>query len=109
MLLKKLIKNLSPKIGSLEIRGISNDSRKVKKGDLFVAIKGEKEDGNKYISQAISKGARAVIYSGKIKKNKKTKFINFKDTRSILARLSTGIYKNKPKNMTLPFSSVSQG
>ncbi len=99
MLLKKLIKNLSPKIGSLEISGISNDSRKVKKGDLFVAIKGEKEDGNKYISQAISKGARAVIYSGKIKKNKKTKFINFKDTRSILARLSASFYKNKPKNI----------
>ena len=99
MLLKKLIKNLDPKIGSLEISGISNDSRKVKKGDLFVSIKGEKEDGNKYISQAISKGARAVIYSGKIKKNKKTKFINFKDTRSILARLSASIYKNKPKNI----------
>ena len=99
MLLKKLIKNLSPKIGSLEIRGISNDSRKVKKGDLFVAIKGEKEDGNKYISHAISKGAKAVVYSGKIKKNKKTKFINFKDTRTILARLSSSFYKNKPKNI----------
>ena len=99
MLLKKLIKNLSPKIGSLEIRGISNDSRKVKKGDLFVAIKGEKEDGNKYISHAILKGARAVIYSGKIKKNNKTKFINFKDTRSILAKLSASFYKNKPNNI----------
>ena len=77
MLLKKLIKNLSPKIGSLEIRGISNDSRKVKKGDLFVAIKGEKEDGNKYISHAISKGAKAVVYSGKIKKNKKDKVHKF--------------------------------
>ncbi len=99
MLLKKLIKNLSPKIGTLEISGISNDSRKVKKGDLFVAIKGEKQDGNKYIPQAISKGARAVIYSGKIKKNNKTKFINFKDTRSILAKLSASFYKNKPNNI----------
>ena len=99
MLLKKLIKNLSPKTGALKITGISQDSRKVKKGNLFVALKGEKYDGKKYISQAISKGARAVIYSGKIKKNKKTKFINFKDTRSILARLSASFYKNKPKNI----------
>ena len=99
MLLKKLIKNLSSKIGDLNISGISQDSRKIKKGDLFVAIKGEKYDGNKYISQAISKGARVVIYSGKIKKNKKTKFINFKDTRNILASLSANFYKNKPKNI----------
>ena len=42
MLLKKLIKNLSPKTGALKITGISQDSRKVKKGDLFVALKGEK-------------------------------------------------------------------
>ena len=106
MLLKKLIKNLSPKIGSLEINGISNDSRKVKKGDLFVSIKGEKEDGNKYISQAISKGARAVIYSGKIRKNKKTKFINFKDTRNILASLSAKYYKKKPKRMNFIFTKL---
>ena len=78
MLLKKLIKNLNPKTGSIQISGICYDSRKVKKGNLFVAIKGEKYDGNKYISQAISKGAKAVIYSGKIKINKKTEFINFK-------------------------------
>ena len=85
MLLKKLIKNLSPKTGALKITGISQDSRKVKKGNLFVALKGEKYDGNKYITQAISKGARAVIYSGKIKKNKKTEFIYIKDTRNIFA------------------------
>ena len=99
MLLKKLIKNLSPKTGALKITGISQDSRKVKKGNLFVALKGEKYDGKKYITQAISKGARAVIYSGKIKINKKTEFINFKDTRNILASLSANYYKNKPKNI----------
>ena len=48
MLLKKLIKNLSPKTSALKITGISQDSRKVKKGYLFVALKGEKYDGNKY-------------------------------------------------------------
>ena len=99
MLLKKLIKNLSPKTSALKITGISQDSRKVKKGYLFIALKGEKYDGNKYIPQAISKGARAVIYSGKIKINKQTEYINFKDTRNILASLSAKYYKNKPKNI----------
>ncbi len=99
MLLKKLIKNLSSKTGALEITGISNDSRKVKKGNLFVAIKGEKYDGNKYISQAISNGAKAIIYSGKIKKKNKINFIYFKDTRNILASISANYYKKKPKNI----------
>jgi len=39
------------------------DSRKVKEGDLFVAIKGENFDGNEYASQAIKDGAVAAIIS----------------------------------------------
>ena len=68
MLLKKLIKNLSPEIGATQINGICFDSRKAKKGDLFIAIKGEKHNGNKFVSQAVSKGAKVVIHSEKIKK-----------------------------------------
>ena len=49
MLLKNLIDNLNSKIGSERIKGISSDSRNIKKGDLFVSIKGNKFDGNKYI------------------------------------------------------------
>ncbi len=40
MLLKKLIKNPSPNIKNLNIRDLALDSRKVKKGDLFFALKG---------------------------------------------------------------------
>ena len=99
MLLKKLIKNLSPEIGATQINGICFDSRKAKKGDLFIAIKGEKHNGNKFVSQAVSKGAKVVIHSEKIKKNTKTKFIKFADTRDILAKISSKFFKNKPKNI----------
>ena len=99
MLLKKLIENLKPEIGAIKINRISFDSRRTKKKDLFVAIKGEKYNGNNYINHAISKGAKVIIHSGKIEKNKKTKFINVKDTRNTLAELSTKYYKNKPKNI----------
>ena len=43
MLLKNLIDNLDPKIADEKVKGISSDSRKVKKGDLFISIKGNKE------------------------------------------------------------------
>ena len=99
MLLKKLIKNLSPEIGATQINGICFDSRKAKKGDLFIAIKGEKHNGNKFVSQAVSKGAKVVIHSEKIKKNTKTKFIKSADTRDILAKISSKFFKNKPKNI----------
>lgn len=45
----------------LEITGIEYDSRKIREGNLFVAIKGEKTDGHLYIPQALERGAVAVV------------------------------------------------
>lgn len=47
---------------AIDIKGIAIDSRKVKKGFLFLAIKGSKEHGLVYLQQAIDKGAIFVIY-----------------------------------------------
>ena len=43
------------------INGVTNDSRKVKKGHLFVAIRGESFDGHEYVNMAIQKGAVAIV------------------------------------------------
>jgi UDP-N-acetylmuramoyl-L-alanyl-D-glutamate--2,6-diaminopimelate ligase len=45
----------------LEIGGLAYDSRKVKPDSLFVAIRGHKTDGHRYIQQAVSNGARVVV------------------------------------------------
>lgn len=47
----------------LEISGVNIDSRKVKPGDLFVAVKGTQTDGHAYIGKAIEQGAVAVLVS----------------------------------------------
>ena len=99
MLLKNLINNLRPELATTKINGISFDSRLTKKGDLFISIKGDKLDGNKFVEQAILKGAKVIVYSRSIKKNKKIIYIKVKDTRNILARLSSNYYKVKPKNI----------
>ncbi len=44
-----------------KIKGISIDSRKIEKDDMFVAIKGENSDGHDYISSAFSKGACCTL------------------------------------------------
>jgi UDP-N-acetylmuramoyl-L-alanyl-D-glutamate--2,6-diaminopimelate ligase len=43
------------------IQGLSLDSREVKPGDLFIALKGTQTDGAKYIVQALKQGAVAVL------------------------------------------------
>jgi UDP-N-acetylmuramoyl-L-alanyl-D-glutamate--2,6-diaminopimelate ligase len=47
--------------GDAEILGIANDSRKVKRGDLFFAVTGLKDDGNAHIRSALQNGAAAVV------------------------------------------------
>ena len=47
--------------GNPEITGVSYDSRRVKPGDVFVAMRGELRDGNRFIDQAIRSGAVAIV------------------------------------------------
>src|SRR3990167_7989841 len=60
--LLKSLSDLTPQQSSIQINNITNDSRSVTKNTLFLAYKGEKSDGRKYIQQAIEKGAVAICY-----------------------------------------------
>lgn len=44
-----------------EITGLTDDSRRVSPGGLFVAVKGTQSDGHRYLSQAVSAGAGALV------------------------------------------------
>ena len=49
------------RFAALELCGISADSRTIKPGDLFVAMAGTKDDGLRFVRQAITSGAAAVM------------------------------------------------
>jgi len=49
--------------GSAETTGITTDTRKIGKGNVFLALKGERFDGHDYLSDAVRDGAAAVIVS----------------------------------------------
>ncbi len=53
-------------LGALPARvtGLAYDSRKVMPGDLFVAVPGLREDGRRYIAEALGRGATAVVLEG---------------------------------------------
>ena len=46
---------------AIDVGGVSTDTRSLKPGDLFIALQGERFDGNDFIDTAISAGACAVI------------------------------------------------
>src|SRR5499425_1981243 len=47
-----------------EVRGVAYDSRKVEPGEIFVAIPGLKQDGRRYVEDALARGASAVVLEG---------------------------------------------
>ena len=67
MLLGNLLKSTSKNHRKILVKGISFDSRKVKKDYIFFAIKGNKTSGNKFIKNALLNGASVVISNNRIK------------------------------------------
>ena len=65
MKLTELLKNLTIKAiegsADVEIADVNIDSRQVKPGHLFVAIKGTQTDGHQYVAKAIEQGAVAIL------------------------------------------------
>ena len=76
MLLKDFIPNINKNYREISFSGISSDSSKVKKDNIFFAIKGNIVDGNDYVKNAIKKGAKVIVSEKKVITQKK-KFIIF--------------------------------
>lgn len=72
------------------ITGISIDSRNIKKGELFIAIKGNNFDGHDFIKEAIDKGASAIIFDNpsKIEYLSDISFIKVNDTKIALGEIA---------------------
>ena len=63
MLLKNLIKNSPQSLRKLKIKGLALNSKDVKKGFIFFAVKGSQSNGENYINDAIKNGAIIIICS----------------------------------------------
>lgn len=95
----------------LDISGISYDSRRVRPGHLFIAVHGEKADGNDFIPDAIARGAEAIVYEGsepaviRIKEAMKAAegfqgvFVQVRDSRKALADLSNNFFMHPSKTL----------
>ncbi|MBQ1263074.1 MAG: UDP-N-acetylmuramoyl-tripeptide--D-alanyl-D-alanine ligase, partial [Oscillospiraceae bacterium] len=57
----KAVNGTCPKMRDIFITEISTDSRSIPDGSLFLALTGEKFDGNKFVDEAFTKGASACV------------------------------------------------
>ena len=90
----------------IEISGVESNSKNVKRGDLFVAIKGYMSDGHEFIEEAIKQGAMAVMIEEgcdlkKFKIPEEIVIIMAQDTREGLAILASNFYGNPSKKFKL--------
>jgi len=100
MLLKNLIKDIPKDNKNIIISGFSTNSNKIKKNYVFFAIKGKKFNGEKFIKDAVHKGASVVVCSKNCKfRNKNTFIIKTNKIRYLLSDLASKFYKSKPKNI----------
>jgi UDP-N-acetylmuramoyl-L-alanyl-D-glutamate--2,6-diaminopimelate ligase len=80
--------------GNPAVSGVEYDSRRVVEGCVFVAMKGESSDGNRYIDQAIASGAVAIVTDSASEQPRPgVAWAQVPHGRRALARLSANFYK----------------
>ncbi|NPA53367.1 MAG: UDP-N-acetylmuramoyl-L-alanyl-D-glutamate--2,6-diaminopimelate ligase [Aquificae bacterium] len=90
-----------------KIKGITNNSKKVEKDFLFVAIKGTSVDGHNFIEEAIKKGASFIFLHEKKLKEKLEKkyphinFYLFENTRKAQAEISKLFYEKPDEKLKI--------
>jgi len=100
MFLGDYFQNIKDNYKKFFFSGISFDSNKIKKNYIFFAIKGNKKDGNSFISSAIFNGAKIIITEKKINRLKNgILFIQSKNIRKLLAEISFKINNKIPNNI----------
>lgn len=85
----------------VNISGIAYNSKKVKNGNIFVAIEGFFYDGHEFIYEAIDRGANAIVVQREVLIDHEIPLIIVKDTRQALAKLAVNFYDNPSSKFDL--------
>ncbi len=106
MKLQELLKNIKPTTiegnTDVEITGVNIDSRKIKDGHLFVAMKGTQVDGHKFIGKAIESGAKAILCEDMPQeKNDGVCYIQVASTEDAVGKVATLFFGDPSKHLKL--------
>ena len=106
MKLNEVLKNITPiKIvgnDNVEITGVNIDSRRIKAGHLFVAIRGTQVDGHQFIDKAIELGADAVLCEELPEKlSDHVTYVQVESTEDAVGKVATLFYGNPSYKLKL--------
>ncbi len=94
--------------GNAEITGITNNSRKIKPGYMFICIKGFKSDGHKYITQAVTQGAAAVVVTEDVDL-KGVPVVRVENSRKFMAQASHILFGKPSEKMIIIGATGTNG
>ena len=85
----------------IEIKALSYDSKKVKTDSLFVAIRGFRTDGHRFVNEALLNGAKVVVMEREVPLGEEITRIQVPDTRKALALLADRFYRHPSRKIRL--------
>jgi UDP-N-acetylmuramoyl-L-alanyl-D-glutamate--2,6-diaminopimelate ligase len=96
-------------MNEVRITGLTMDSRRVKPGDLFIAVPGFTVDGRKYINQAIQRGAVAVLaehavdklYDNQINTQSTVPIIEIENLRNLIGPIASRFFAEPSKEVPI--------
>ena len=86
----------------IEVTGIEIDSRVIKSGNMFVAMRGTQVDGHTYIAKAIELGAKSIVCEelpADIQES--VTYIQYEKTEDVVGPLATTFFGNPTSRMKL--------
>jgi UDP-N-acetylmuramoyl-L-alanyl-D-glutamate--2,6-diaminopimelate ligase len=91
---------------NLDVKSINTDSRNIKEGEMFFALKGYHVNGHKFINQAVNNGASCLVVDSNLAFHLSQEFskiviIGASDTRQALIKLAAVFYRKKIGNLKL--------
>ncbi|MFR4478146.1 MAG: UDP-N-acetylmuramoyl-L-alanyl-D-glutamate--2,6-diaminopimelate ligase [Fusobacterium sp.] len=81
--------------------GIEYDSRKIKEGNIFVALEGAVVDGHNFIEQAVKNGATCILVSKEVETKFPVEYILVEDLRKNLGIVASNFYDYPQKNLKI--------
>jgi len=88
--------------GNADVTGLAYDSRQVKPGYVFLAMRGETSDGNRFIDRAIAAGAAAIVTDSAVEQPRPgISWARVAHGRRALGRLSANFYKRPAERLAI--------
>ena len=108
MTVMQLLAALNGQVAILERHGaldrpvisVTDDSRAVASGSLFIAVKGERVDGHRYVAQAVEAGAAAIVGQETVD-HRSLPFVKVADSRKALGFIGGRFYGDPSARLTM--------